>query len=137
MTQGLPEVKIELLFAALRARFASYLHAHLRLGHFRIFFLSSNCEFHRTERGCSLPSSYTPRGLWELMLSLRFKVVFFFKNHILLFMFVAWNEKKKKAGVFNTGDIINCKRWFPGCGVDVLFFNLLFFFPLWMFFFFI
>lgn len=52
-------------------------------------------------------------------------------------MFVAWNEKKKKAGVFNTGDIINCKRWFPGCGVDVLFFNLLFFFPLWMFFFFI
>lgn len=96
MTQGLPEDKIELLFAALQARFASYLHAHLRLGHFRIFFLSSNCEFHRTERGCSLPSSYTPRGLWELMLSLRFKVFFFFLRIIFYYSCSLLGTKKKR-----------------------------------------
>lgn len=96
MTQGLPEDKIELLFAALRARFASYLHAHLRLGHFRIFFLSSNCEFHRTERGCSLPSSYTPRGLWELMLSLRFKVVFFLRIIFYYSCSLLGTKKKRK-----------------------------------------
>lgn len=33
-------------------------------------------------------------------------------------------KKKKKTGLFNTRDIIICKRLFPGCGVDGLILNL-------------
>lgn len=40
MNQGLPEIKIKLLFADLQTSFVSYLHAHLHLGHFQMFFLT-------------------------------------------------------------------------------------------------
>jgi len=48
------------------------------------------------------------------MFLLTLRIIFYYSCSLL----------KKNPDLFNTGDIIICKRWFPGCCIDALFFNL-------------